>query len=155
MKKQKWVEGSVVRINIGGGNFSYASLDKIPLIFFYDQIDKGDYSIERIVKQKVIFRIAVMEAPVKKGRWEIIGTYPVDPVQREKTLFAHNPVGSDEYNIVTADELKIPSTYEECEFMEPYAVWFPEHVEERLSDHFDGKPNKVMELNKIKPPFNR
>jgi len=38
----------------------------------------------------------------------------------------------------------------ECEGLERCAVWEPEHVEDRLRDHFAGKPNVWVESLRLK-----
>jgi hypothetical protein len=37
------------------------------------------------------------------------------------------------------------ATRAECVGLERCAVWAPEHVEDRLRDHFRGRPNKWVE----------
>jgi len=41
-------------------------------------------------------------------------------------------------------------TRKESQGLEAAAVWEPEHIEDRLRDHFDGKPNKWLESLRIK-----
>lgn len=43
----------------------------------------------------------------------------------------------------------IRATKEECSGLERSAVWEPEHVEDRLIDHFENRPNKWVESLKI------
>lgn len=38
-----------------------------------------------------------------------------------------------------------PASRQELEGLEVAAVWDPEHVEDRLRDHFSGRPNKWVE----------
>jgi len=42
-----------------------------------------------------------------------------------------------------------PASREECAGLEAAAVWEPEHVEDRLRDHFAGRPNKWVESLRI------
>jgi hypothetical protein len=44
--------------------------------------------------------------------------------------------------IIDGDHLNTrPGTAEECRELEQYAVWHPEHIEDRLRDHFEDRPN--------------
>ena len=42
------------------------------------------------------------------------------------------------------------ATRAECEGLEREAVWDPEHIEDRLSDYFSGKPNKWVDSLKLR-----
>jgi hypothetical protein len=43
---------------------------------------------------------------------------------------------------------EVPASAEQCEGLECAAVWEAEHVVERLSDHFAGRPNAWVESMK-------
>jgi hypothetical protein len=43
------------------------------------------------------------------------------------------------------DDTESPATPDECKGLECAAVWDPIHVEERLQDVRDGRPNQIVE----------
>ena len=59
-----------------------------------------------------------------------------------------NPNNFELYNPNTGEITK--ATREQCEGLECAAVWEAEHVEDRLRDYFDGKPNTWVEQLAIK-----
>jgi hypothetical protein len=138
-------EGDFVQIDLGGGQACYGRVLKNPLMAFYDLLAAKPIAIEDVGVQPVLFRIWVMNYAVKKGRWPIIGHLPlerdllepprffkVDPIS--KRLFIYSNSGKDE-----------SASHQECRGLERAAVWDPEHVEDRLRDHFAGRPNKWAE----------
>jgi hypothetical protein len=44
---------------------------------------------------------------------------------------------------------EIPASLEECEYLEVAAVWDGHHVEDRLRDHFDGRPSEWVESMRL------
>ena len=48
-------------------------------------------------------------------------------------------------SIYDDDDIEHPATLEEIEGLECAAVWEPQHVVDRLNDHFEGRPNKWVD----------
>jgi hypothetical protein len=97
-----------------------------------------------------------MNHAVTRGRWQVIGSVPLS--QEERSV----PIRFFKQDALTGDLTiywegpepgevhEVPATREECMGLERAAVWEPEHVEDRLRDHFAGRPNKWLESLALK-----
>ncbi|MER7274755.1 hypothetical protein ABT369_09885 [Dactylosporangium sp. NPDC000244] len=108
-------------------------------------------AIQEICTGDPLFVIAVMRSAYSAGRWgHALGRLP------EKTLPAIPPVfrqevGSGACSIVEpGHSTRLPVPREECLGLERQAVWSAEHIESRLSDHYEGRPNVFVESLKVK-----
>ena len=143
LKRQKWTRGSVVQIPLGDGCYAFAQLLDLPELAFFDL--KSDRVIDpaEATRYPVLFRLWVMVYALSKGRWPKIGRAEIpnhlaEPVYRYK----QDPIDPDQI-CLTYDGGDGPRvSVEACAGLECAAVWDPDHVEDRLRDHFMGLPNK-------------
>ncbi|MBM9549246.1 immunity 26/phosphotriesterase HocA family protein [Leptospira sp. 201903074] len=152
LKKQKRTLGHIVRIDLGRGDYCFAQILKVASYAFYDIKTKDkDIPVAEIQKRPVLFVCAVYDYAVTEGHWEKIGKvdkgfeiteFPMKFIQDEL-----NPKKFELYNPVTGEIT--PASRKECEGLERAAVWKPEHVEDRLRDHFNGIPNQWVKSLKI------
>lgn len=142
--------GDILKIDLGDGFFSFARVLHNPMIAFYGIRTKSTPDIEAIISAPVIFKIAVMNYAVTSGRWLIIGSRPLEEELHAPIHFFKQDIISKKYSIYTDNNVEIPATKEECIRLERAAVWDPEHVEDRLRDHFAGVPNIWVESLKLK-----
>lgn len=147
--RQKRVEGDVVEIPLGRDDFGYGIVLRKPLMAFFDLRTNKRPTIDEIVSRPIVWRIWVMNYAVIKGNWKIVGNVPLSPALREEVLFVNKDAISGELRIHHQDGTEAPATQDECEDLERAAVWDPEHVEDRLRDHFNGVPNKWAESMKL------
>jgi hypothetical protein len=61
-------------------------------------------------------------------------------------------VGSGQCEIIDEAFNARPAAPEECVGLEGVAVWDPTHVEDRLRDHYAGRPNAHLAYMKVKLP---
>jgi hypothetical protein len=144
----KVASGSVVEIDLGADGIAYGRLLLPPMFEFFDLRGGG---LDAIPSAEVLFRIDVMTTAIKSGRWPVIGVIPLSASERGhlEVFFKQNPLtGALSFyseNRLSKQVLTSPATFEECERLERAAVWDPTHVEDRLRDHFAGRPNKWVE----------
>jgi hypothetical protein len=151
-KRQKIKTGSVLEIVLLEGHFGYAQILREQILFF-DVYHKGKINdLQLLNEMKPLFFLAVCEDVIKKGRWEIVGELSIkkeyEKVPREFIQDALNPKKFSLYNPNTG-EIK-NCTKEEVLGLECCAVWDASHVESRLTDYYNGKPNEWVEQLKIK-----
>ena len=151
-KRKRRKDGQVVCIDLGLGKRSYARVLHRPLFAFYDKQFYSDecQDMDEIVKSPIAFKVWVMDYVFKDYRWPVVGWMDLEPSLKEQPRFWKQ----DEYSGEISVYHRIPelaplyersSTFEEAEKLECAAVWDPEHVEDRLRDHFAGKPNKWVQ----------
>jgi hypothetical protein len=148
-KKVKHQLGDIVQIKLEDGSFSFARVLEEPLMAFYDFKSDSIPNLSEIVEKPIIFRIWVMNRAVKSGRWGVIGNIGLEPELVLSPKFFNQGALNKNFTIIYNDD-ESPATREECENLERAAVWDPEHVEDRLRDHYAGVPNMWVESLKPK-----
>jgi len=155
-KRTRRTIGQVVEIELGEGLKAYGRVLEEPLFAFYDKQAREGASppLAEVVGWPVAFKIWVMNHAVTKGRWKVVGSLPLPAdMQVRPDFFKQDAMngGLSIYDYDAAPSYERPATLAECEPLECAAVWDPEHVEDRLRDHFAGRPNKWVESLRIKP----
>lgn len=142
-KKLKRVRGDIVKIDLGDGWFAFAQVLTAPLFAFFDLRVRDIPPLEQIARAPIAFKIWVMDYAVTDGDWPVIGRASVI-TDESPWLFKRDALTKRLVITKTGDKEK-PASLEECLKLECAAVWEPEHVVDRLRDHFAGRPNKWVE----------
>ncbi len=150
-RKQQRTIGAFVKIPLDSERHSCARILRGADFAFYDLLScEQAKDLNYIASRPILFIIAVYNHAVTSGRWRKIGKLPLEPnLERVPLKFIQDPFDSTKFSLYDNGIIRV-STREECEGLERSAVWEPEHVEERLRDHFAGRPNKIVERLKIK-----
>lgn len=152
--------GRVVRIDLGDGTCAYGRQLLGVRVEFYHRIGSPDEPIDllEVVATPVAFAVAVMDRAFRHGsRWQLLDVVSLsdeekttvyrsakkDPISGRLSIYWEDPAAG------TYGET--PATPDECLALEPAAVWDPEHVEERLHDHFNRRSNRWVES--LRKPF--
>lgn len=150
--RRRRIPGQIVEIGLGQGKKSYARVLNEPLFAFYDKIydASNELNPSQMIELPVAFKIDVMNSAVTTGRWPVIGRIDLSPDLEEVAKFCKQDIVTGALFIYQevpdlAPYFERPATIEECEGLEVAAVWDAEHVEDRLRDHFAGRPNKWVE----------
>ena len=143
-KRQVWKRGSVVRIPLDRKTCAYGQMLESPEYAFFELLDSGRADAAAVARRPVIFRLWVMRHAHGAGRWKKIGDAPLQTgLERPIPRFNRDSI-SGEIRLGESGTGKLV-TPEECDGYECAAVWDASHVEDRLRDHFAGKPNKWVE----------
>jgi len=151
--------GRVVRIDLGDGRRAYGRQLPGASVEFYDHLGKAGERVGLldVVAWPVAFTVAVMDYAFRRnGGWELLDV--VLRTNEERAVIqrmAKKDVISGALSIYWEDPEtgtygETPASIEDCEGLETAAVWDPEHVEDRLRDHFDGRPNRWVESLRLK-----
>ncbi|MGW1885615.1 Imm26 family immunity protein [Streptomyces sp. NPDC001970] len=152
--------GRVVRIDLDDGRCAFGRQLTGVCVEFYDLAGRPGAPVDliEIVAAPVAFKVWVMDAAFRRrGGWELLDVVSLtheehtevrlyskqDPLSGSITVYRVDPV--------TGAGSETPATFEECQKLERAAVWAPDHIEHRLRDHFDGRPNKWVESLRLKP----
>ncbi len=149
-KKQKRLAGSFIRIKLDENRHTYGRVLEGALFAFYDAVTNEELSPAEIKAKPILFKIWVMNRAVTTGRWEIIGNEPLEKGLLEQPYFFKKDALNPEKLSLYHEGKESPATLEQCKNLECAAVWDAEHVEDRLRDHYAGKPNKWLESMKPK-----
>jgi len=144
-RRVKRKPGDVLRIDLGEGESGFGRV--LPgTIAFYQAKSPPILSVEEIVNRPILFKIWVMDYAISNGIWPVIGHVPLTKELLVESRFFKRDAITESLTIYrdsTGEE--IPASKQECEGLECAAVWDPEHVVDRLRDHFAGRPNKWLE----------
>ena len=146
--RQSRVVGDIVQIDLGDKQHAYAQVLSDGAFAFYDYIGPEELSISQIVLRPILFMVAVMDHAVKRGRWIIKGHAPSDSIKVPRPTFVQDDDNPASCFIYENGALR-PAERAECIGLERAAAWDPTHVEDRLRDHANGRPNKWVESLKL------
>ena len=153
MANRKYEQGTVLSVPLGADRVGFCRLLRSAFVEFFDVSRPGPDGIDldELSRTPIAFRIPVMNAAVNNRRWKVVGRLPLSPEEEREiyrcfkqdsisgalTVFWVDPVSEAEH--------EEPASIEECAGLEAAAVWSANHVEDRLRDHFDGRPNAWVE----------
>jgi Immunity protein 26 len=151
-KSKRIVAGDVIKIPLGDGDgtHTYARVFPGASYGFYDWLATEELPIEQVIRLPILFFAAVMDSAVNEGRWPIVGHVPLDDRIVPPPKFIQDPLNSNSFSIYLNSGEIIQATREECLGLERSAVWYPEHMEDRLRDQYAGRENKWVELLKMR-----
>jgi hypothetical protein len=135
--------GQVLKIPLGDGTFAYCQMVNETQHAFFDYRDDGRAPvIEKILQAKMIFKCVVDSYIINKGYWTIIGKAEIkNEWKHYEDVFSYN----DGYYIFKDGIGDVPATWDEIKDLEYFASWGHIAVEQRLRDHFAGRPNYDVE----------
>jgi hypothetical protein len=120
-------------------------LDGALIAFFDLQAQAGEEpSLEEIVRAPVAFKLWVMNEPIAKGHWPVIGR--VDPIPAklaEHPWFVLEDQLTGELSLTKTGAEEVAPKPGQIDELEMAAVWERGHIVERLCDHFAGRPNST------------
>jgi hypothetical protein len=129
-----------------GSWHTYALMLESVDMAFFDARSTTDLTADEIVARPVLFRVAVHKSAYNTGRWPKVGSLSVPKALATSVpRFRQDPINGQ---LETSDDGGVTfraATLDECCSLERLAVWEPEHVEDRLGDHYAGVPNKWVE----------
>ncbi len=148
--RQQRTVGAVLEVDLGGGQHAYARVLRDASFAFYDLVAEETPLLAQITSRKVLFIVGVYDHAVTKGRWRKLGAEPLPKsLETVPPRFIQDSLDPTELRVYENGEIR-DSTRKECQGLEAAAVWEPEHVEDRLRDHFAGRKNKWVESLRIK-----
>lgn len=150
--KYRLLEGDIVRIDLGDGWFGFGR--KLASVWaFYDFRAQEDVGPEDVIKQLVLFKVWAGErAGLEKGLWKLLGNIPLTEEERQPVPFfkqdildpTHIAIYMSDSPGLDSEKEEIAATWEEIQGLENVMVW-SSHLEDRLRDHFAGRPCKWVQ----------
>jgi hypothetical protein len=135
----------MMAIPLGDGTYGYCRALRFPNVAVYNHRSQVLLKSDDVLGKEVAFRISIMRSAFTGKRWKRIGQVPLSVSEKSEAVwyFMQDPDGN---LFKTRDWLeRIPATWSEIQGLECAAAWDPEHVEDRLRDHFAGRPSKWVE----------
>jgi hypothetical protein len=133
-----------VQVPLGDRTHTYARVLPDASFAFYDSRTTDELPIERVIELPVLFFVAVMDHVIKTGRWPVVGHHHLEEQLHPPPRFIQDALDKSSFSIYENGRIR-RATRQECIGLERAAVWEPEHVEQRLRDHYAGRKNKTVE----------
>ncbi|WP_239807487.1 immunity 26/phosphotriesterase HocA family protein [Croceicoccus hydrothermalis] len=141
--------GDILKIDLGGGTHSYGQVADEPLIVFFNGAFTEALPPGQAIQLPVLFRLWVHNDAVKKGIWEVVGNLPLAPADAVEPYFFRQDAITGALSLYHSSFANTgwehPASATDCDGLECAAVWDAEQVEDRLRDHYAGRPNKWFE----------
>jgi hypothetical protein len=146
-------EGDLLAIDLDDSRRSYAQVAAEPLIVFFKGCFANDLTPEEIDGLPVLCRLWVANHAITRGRWSVIGRTALAPENQKEPFFYKQDAITGHlalyHSSFASTGWERAASLAECEALECAAVWEPEHVEDRLRDHYEERPNKWAESLQI------
>lgn len=144
MAFQRRVIGSVHLVALSDGSSVHAvALPEADFAFLdtrFAELDK----LSSVLAYPMLFRVAVHKSAWNTDRWKRLGKVDLPSSMMDpQPTFIQDSLDPRKLEIYLRGEIR-PASEAECVGLERCAVWGPEHVEDRLLDHYQGKPNKWL-----------
>ncbi|WP_433902807.1 hypothetical protein [Sphingobacterium puteale] len=112
------------------------------VIFLFSS--KEDIDLDMLLEQNILFSIHVGWAAITSKRWKVLAIKPLEEKFRAVVPFFVQEIGNDDLCWIDYDGERIQVSKIECIGFERLATWNAIHVEQRIRDHYDGKPNMYL-----------
>jgi hypothetical protein len=140
-KKTSVAPGTFLRVPLPDGTFAYGRALTTPYVAFYNyRTSEPSTDLATLAGQPVLFTLAVRALGME--RWTDIGQRPLEPeLNRPIVQFMQDLVDFSNCTIFDTHGFRKQATPQECIGLERATVWEAHGVEQRLLDHFLGRPN--------------
>lgn len=144
--------GDIFSIKFKDGSISYGrKLSHSLLIAIYKYKDKQELQSQQIIKLPVLFKVMFSNVDDSETKWEFIVNLPLEAQLEEKVkFFIQDPVNPENIRIYNLDGREVKASPSEVKGLENAAVWYPSHMEDRIIDFFNGKPNRWVKSLALK-----
>jgi hypothetical protein len=148
MAVQRRTVGSVIEIPVDDFVVHAQILPETDIVVF-DSKTLDNPSVKAILTRTVLFRVAANHDAILDGRWRKVGKGPLAPEHSKPVpRFIQDPLASEKFEIYLGGDIR-PATRDDCAGLDRCAVWAVPHIEDRIRDHYAGKPNVWVEQMKL------
>jgi hypothetical protein len=150
-KKYRCIEGDIVRIDLGEGWFGYGRKLLGSVWAFYGFRSQAEITPEEVLKHPALFKVWADEwNGIKNRKWKIIEHVPLTEEESRPVPFfkqdildpTHIAIYMSDSPGLDSEKEEIPATWEQIQGLENMMIWSSSHIEDRLRDHFAGRPCK-------------
>lgn len=153
MATRKPREGSLLRISMGDGTDAFARvLPNSQIAIYAHRTLQADVLSPGVFDSKILWKLTVMKSALMSGRWPVVDYRLLEPELLSPVHYFIKDRLTGQYSIYrSSDGETRQSNFEECKALEAAAAWEAEHIEDRLRDHFSGRPNAWTEQLRATP----
>lgn len=139
---KRLTNGSIIEIHVRHEYYTYAQALKKGFIAIFDaKYSTPIHSMNSLNACNVLFIInASISDMINKGEWSIRGKLPINPqLQNLPFQFIQDAINPNKfllYNCETGETFL--AKREECEGLERCAIWYGNHIEDRIYSHYNN-----------------
>jgi hypothetical protein len=141
-------EGSLLRIDLEDGMDAFARvLADAQVALYAVRVPHGAPVLPSdVYNAEVLVKLTVMKSALVSGAWTVIDHRALEPGLRSPVEYFIKDELTGRFSVYRSSDGRIrPGGFRECKSLEAAAVWEAVHVEDRLRDHFAGRPNAWTE----------
>ncbi len=148
-KRQRRTIGSIVKIPVADYHIHAQILLETDMVYF-DTKGKNNISLKEITESPILFRVATNDNAILNGSWIKIGKIEIqDQLSKSVETFIQDALNPEKFEIYLNGEIR-SATKQECVGLDRCAVWEINHIEDRIKDHYNNKPNVWVEKMRLK-----
>lgn len=143
--------GGVLRVPVMEGRSACAVMLGVrPYVAFFSDEQEDRLTDAGIPEGDPLFVVAVHNKAYSRDRWgSVLRRVAPDALPEIPHFFRQNVLNPEDCQITDAIGGVRKATPEECVGLERSAVWDAEHIEQRISDLYAGRPNPFVESMKV------
>ena len=141
---RKCVPGDIVQIELEDGRHVYGQVLVHPYLAVYDYPTTDDADPTDVVSRPILFIVAVYDRALNGRTWPTVGKAPDGASITVPDFFTQDMFNPQSCKIIDVGGTMRSVPPEECEGLERAAVWEAVHVQERIRDHYAGRPNVYL-----------
>jgi hypothetical protein len=130
--------GKLIRVRLGDGGYCFGIVAAgEDVAFFKLHSFDAERPVDDILSYPVMFRVHVSRDSFDGENWSVLEKATLPDSLASYAVYWNQPVGSNEINLMGRDILR-PASVEEVRGLERAAVWYAQHIEERLLFNLRG-----------------
>jgi hypothetical protein len=151
-KRVRFTPGSVLLVPAGIHRALAVMTAREPFIAFYGcDRDPEPSEIPALCAGRPLFVVGVDRAAYATGHWgPVLWRLPEQDVPAIPPIFHQDVINGACSIIEPGVSARLLVSREECIGLERQASWSKEHIESRLEDHYEGRPNVWVEAMRVK-----
>ena len=138
----KLVKGYIIEIPVHNEFYVYAQmLQKGYIAYFDTKYSSPVNDVSDVCVENVLFVLgSSISNAINSGRWKIIGKLPIGKELKSLPMqFIQDAIIPTIFSLYNCENGEISrTTREHCEGLERCAVWYDNHIEDRIYAHYTG-----------------
>lgn len=132
-----WMPGNYVEITISNNRICYGVVSAAEHLAVMDYCDTKKLTSKEIELLSVLFEVPVMKYGIGKNGWPLAGKIAINEnLNHHPHYYKKDPINGKLGIVDSSFMNEVPATESECVGLEEAAVFDPEHIVERLNEHY-------------------
>lgn len=134
-------KGNIIEIHIHDEYYVYAQvLQRDNIAYFDAKYSLPIQNISDIDTSRLLFVLgSSIDEAIRTERWKVRGKLPINPkLQKLPLQFIQDAINPNKFSLYDCETgVIIQTTREACEGLERCAIWYDNHIEDRIYSHYN------------------